>query len=167
MKVSPAVERRKGSSPRVELEATLRRLKASRLSSARCLRWRGRRGAPPPPSTPGLSPPDPELPALSHGNRGQNLRVSHPFHFFQADLRGRPIPSSPAVHFSNLDRLGKWIEEVQLRGVNPESRVQSVEVHSSEFLPWEQFGPSETPAAGQEKDGRAAAAPSLDTPQTF
>src|SRR5439155_18141728 len=46
----------------------------------------------------------------------------------------------------------------------------SVEVDRAEFLPCERFGPSATPAAGQEKDGRAAAAaaaPSLDTPQTF
>src|SRR3989449_11156224 len=107
-----------------------------------------------------------ELPTLPSRNRGKNLLVSHPFQFVQTSHFGGLPPPSPTIHFSNLDRLGKRVEEVQFSGVNTESRVPSVEVQRPEFLPGEQFGPSETPAAGQEKEGCAAAAPSLDTPQT-
>src|SRR5439155_2505490 len=66
----------------------------------------------------------------------------------------------------NLYRLGKWVDEVQLRGVDSEPRVQSVEVQSSESLLRGQLGLSEAPTACQEKEG-CVAAPPLGIPQTL
>src|SRR2546428_6557678 len=132
--------------------------RAPKLTFGGHSRW-GRRGAPSSPSMPWLPIPCRELPTPSSRHRGQNLPVSHPFQFVSTGLPGGHLPPPLTLHFSNLYRLRKWVDEVQLRGVNPEPRVQSVEVHSFESHLRGQLGLSEAPTACQEKEGCVAAPP--------